>query len=66
MRIGTIISKTSIPTWQYIIAIISPCLFIFPYGKYRCNHKEFKYPLEIPLFFGLDGWSATHFSSSCC
>ena len=45
----------------FVIFAILPVLFIFPYGKYRCAHKEFKDPLETPLFWGLDGWSATHF-----
>jgi hypothetical protein len=47
--------------YKYILTIILPLLFIFPYGKYRCSHKSFKDPLETPLLFGLDGWSATHF-----
>lgn len=45
----------------YILTLIAPVFFIFPYGKYRCTHKSFKDPLETQLFLGLDGWSATHF-----
>lgn len=40
---------------KYAIISIVPLLFICPYGKYRCNNKSFKYPLEASLFFGLDG-----------
>ena len=47
--------------YKYAITMILPLLFIFPYGKYRCSHKSFKDPLETNLFYGLDGWSATHF-----
>ena len=47
--------------WQYILVALSPVCFIFPYGKYRCDHKEFKDPLETNIILGLDGWSATHF-----
>ena len=54
-------SMLSLPSWIYFATVISPVLFIFPYGKYRCNHKEFKDPLETQLFLGLDGWSAAHF-----
>ena len=45
----------------YAIFAVLPLLFIFPYGKFRCNHKTFKDPLETQLFYGLDGWSVTHF-----
>jgi hypothetical protein len=45
----------------YILTLLAPGFFIFPYGKYRCTHKSFKDPLETQLFLGLDGWSATHF-----
>lgn len=38
-----------------------PIIFIMLYGKYRCTHKKFKDPLEFGLFWGLDGWSASHF-----
>ena len=37
---------------------------IFAYGNYRCQHPEFKDPLEKPLFHHLpwlDGWALTHF-----
>lgn len=51
---------------KYAIISIVPLLFIFPYGKYRCNNKSFKDPLEASLFFGLDGWSATHFFWFMC
>ena len=53
--------KSRIRYLFFIIFAMLPVLFIFPYGKYRCTHKEFKDPLETPLFWGLDGWSATHF-----
>jgi len=37
---------------------------IMIYSKYRCEHKDFKDPLETKLFVGLDvgldGWSITH------
>ena len=56
-----IMRSITLPSWKYVAAVISPCLFIFPYGKYRCTHKSFKDPLETQLFLGLDGWSATHF-----
>ena len=46
---------------KYILFSILPLLFIFPYGKFRCTHKNFKDPLESSLFWGLDGWSITHF-----
>ena len=46
--------------WRYYIMYLLPLCFIFPYGKYRCTHKDFKDPLETSLFFGLDGWSGTH------
>ena len=42
----------------FIIAV----LMIFMYGKYRCEHKKFKDPLETQLFLGLDGWAMTHVS----
>ena len=51
---------------KYAIITIIPLLFIFPYGKFRCNNKTFKDPLETNLFFGLDGWSATHFVWFMC
>jgi hypothetical protein len=47
--------------WRYFIVLLLPGIFIFPYGKYRCDHPAYKDPLETPLFLGLDGWSATHF-----
>ena len=53
--------KDYYPGWKYILAIYSPGLFIFPYGKYRCANRSFKDPLETPLVLGLDGWSVTHF-----
>ena len=53
--------KFSPPTGKYILTILAPALFIFPYGKYRCTHPKFKDPLETKLFWGLDGWSGTHF-----
>ena len=53
--------KKPLLTWSYVLTFLLPLCFIFPYGKYRCTHKEFKDPLETPLFAGLDGWSATHF-----
>ena len=38
---------------------------IFIYGNHRCQHPEFKDPLEKPLFdeklSWLDGWAYTHF-----
>ena len=38
---------------------------IFIYGNYRCQHPEFKDPLQKPLFDEklpwLDGWAFTHF-----
>ena len=38
---------------------------IFIYGNHRCQHPEFKDPLEKPLFDEklpwLDGWAYTHF-----
>jgi hypothetical protein len=46
---------------KYVLFAIIPILFIMPYGKFRCTHKKFKDPLETSLFWGLDGWSATHF-----
>ena len=46
--------------WRYYVMFLLPLCFIFPYGKYRCTHKDFKDPLETELFFGLDGWSGTH------
>jgi hypothetical protein len=48
--------------WKYVAAILSPLLFIFPYGKFRCNNKTFKDPLEKEIVLGLDGWSASHFT----
>ena len=41
---------------------------IFIYGNYRCQHPEFKDPLEKPLFDEklpwLDGWSYIHFMTN--
>tara|TARA_B100000902_G_C27205533_1_gene861418 strand:+ start:68 stop:493 length:426 start_codon:yes stop_codon:yes gene_type:complete len=53
--------KSKINYLHFTVFAILPTLFIFPYGKYRCTHKNFKDPLEATLFWGLDGWSATHF-----
>lgn len=53
--------KKRVKYLYFVIFALLPVLFIFPYGKYRCGHKEFKDPLETQLFWGLDGWSATHF-----
>jgi hypothetical protein len=47
--------------WKYILVLLMPFCFIFPYGKYRCDNKSFKDPLETHLILGLDGWSASHF-----
>jgi hypothetical protein len=44
----------------YYLFFILPALFIFIYGKYRCDHKEFKDPLETQIILGLDGWSVSH------
>ena len=55
------VKLTGTGNWKYPLLIIMPLLFIFPYGKYRCTHKEFKDILETELLFGLDGWSLTHF-----
>ncbi len=52
---------TEINYYKYLLTMIIPLLFIFPYGKFRCSHKTYKDPLETNLFYGLDGWSATHF-----
>ena len=46
---------------KFAAVMVIPLLFIFSYGKFRCTHKDFKDPLETQLFWGLDGWSATHF-----
>jgi hypothetical protein len=46
---------------KYILISLLPLLFIFPYGKFRCTHKNFKDPLETRLLWNLDGWSASHF-----
>jgi|TARA_B110000259_G_scaffold159331_1_gene182293 hypothetical protein len=45
---------------KYILLFILPLIFIFSYGKYRCDNKDFKDPLEKKIL-ELDGWSATHF-----
>lgn len=47
---------------KYIFFSLLPLFFIFPYGKFRCTHKNFKDPLETTLFGELDGWSVSHFS----
>jgi len=47
--------------WPYFLTFLLPLCFIFPYGKYRCEHKDYKDPLETHVIAGLDGWSATHF-----
>ena len=47
--------------WVYYISFIIPVVLIGTYGKYRCNNKTFKDPLEKQIIFGLDGWSVTHF-----
>lgn len=51
---------------KYVLTMLFPLLFIFSYGKYRCDNKSFKDPLETSLIFGLDGWSATHFFWFMC
>ena len=52
---------TEINYYKYLLTMIIPLLFIFHYGKFRCNHKTYKDPLETKLLYELDGWSATHF-----
>ena len=46
---------------KYLLLFLIPLLFIFPYGKFRCNNKNFKDPLENKILFELDGWSMTHY-----
>lgn len=47
-----------------LLKVLIPSLIaitlIMIYGKYRCDHKDFKDPLETKLILGLDGWSMTH------
>lgn len=43
---------------MFIVPIVMICL----YGKFRCEHKTFKDPLETQFIFGLDGWSISHVS----
>ncbi len=31
------------------------------YGKFRCNHPNYKDPLETRITEDFDGWSLTHF-----
>lgn len=44
-----------------IIACIIIVIIIMAYGKYRCDHPEFKDPLQTKIYGDLDGWSATHY-----
>ena len=46
---------------KYIFFFIIPVVLIGGYGKYRCEHKTFKDPLEKQFIWGLDGWSISHF-----
>ena len=47
----------------YFITIIIVCVAtIFIYGKYRCDHKDYKDPLQFHIYGDLDGWSLTHFT----
>ena len=46
-----------------LIFIVCLILISFPiiYGKYRCDHPEFKDPFQTKLNIGdLDGWSVIH------
>jgi len=47
----------------YVSVVLAPLFIIFAYGNWRCQHKNFKDPLETYSlgFWGLDFWSATHF-----
>ena len=66
-----LIVKAPLPHTPLFVAI-KTCLItifiigsIFIYGNHRCQHPEFKDPLEKPLFDEklpwLDGWAYTHF-----
>jgi hypothetical protein len=45
---------------SYTSFILVPLVLIGLYGKYRCDNKTFKDPLEISIISDLDGWSVTH------
>ena len=52
--------------FKFILFSSIPLIFIFLYGKYRCENKTFKDPLEITLAEGIDGWSITHLCWFIC
>jgi len=47
---------------QFMLIYLFTFILLVVYGKFRCENKDFKDPLEKRFFYEFDGWSVTHFT----